>query len=86
MANEKYFKEESKKSWYTTMPVTNDDLQTGALMRIADATELMASNYVKLQNDYKYMRESRDGWQVDAERLKRSNAALRGHIKRLKHP
>lgn len=28
---------------------------------------------------------TRDRWQIEAEHLKRSNAALRGHLKRLKN-
>lgn len=82
---QKYFKQESKKDWYTSVSITNDDLQTGALMRIADATELMASNYLKLQNDYKYMKEDRDRYRDWYHKEQKKSAALKGHITRLKN-
>ena len=62
----------------------NDDLQVGCLQRIADATEAMAKNHIRLMEE----RDRYERWwktaKADAERIARSNAALRGYIKRLK--
>lgn len=79
-----YFKEESKKEWYTNLPINNNDLQTGCLMRIADATEKMASNYVRMENDLKWHRDRAEEREAIITRLTRSNNALRGHLNRIK--
>lgn len=82
----KDYKEESKKSWGTESEgVTMEQLNLGAVLRIADATEAMAKNYNELireRDNYKawYLSERRD-----AAKLERSNATLRGHITRLKN-
>lgn len=63
---------------------TDTQLALGALQRIADATEVMAKNYVALQAE----KERYERWykveRAKNERLIRSNNALRGYIKRLK--
>ncbi len=64
---------------------TDVELQTGCLQRIANATELMASNYVKLQKDYDYMKESRDKYRDMSERRDRTISALKGVITKLKN-
>lgn len=60
------------------------NIQLGCLMRIADASEKMASNYTQLQNDrdlYKrWYNEERDA----KEKLYRTIKALRGVITKLK--
>jgi IS1 family transposase len=64
--------------------MSDGDIQLGAILRIADATELMASNYIKLQNELeKYQRWYNDEKEV-ARSLEKSNSALRGHITRLR--
>lgn len=61
-----------------------DELKLGALMRIADATEVMAHEYKRLieQRDMyeRWWRESIAG----VKRLERRNAALRGQITKLR--
>lgn len=61
-----------------------EQINTGCLQRIADATELMASNYISLQRDletykrwYKEQRESNN-------RMARRISALQGVITRMK--
>lgn len=80
----KSYKDESRVDWGTGNIMTIEQINTGALLRIADAVEKMAQNYDGLirDRDY-YKRESRErGLTID--RLKKSNAALRGHLKRRK--
>ena len=61
-----------------------DEIDSGSLQRIADATEAMALNYQVLIGE----RDRFERWwlkeQCRADRLERSNAGLRGHITRLK--
>ncbi len=64
--------------------VTLEQINCGSLMRIADATEKMCLDRERLERDYKHMREERDRWRAEAERLGRSNAALRGVVKKMK--
>lgn len=51
----KNFREESRKNYHTDLDenvgFSCEQLQTGALLRIADATELMAQKYQKLINE-----------------------------------
>jgi hypothetical protein len=83
-----YFKEQSKEDWYVNSEqfLSEERLKLGAILRIADATEVMARNYQALvdeRNMYKHqwaVAESQKG------RLKSANAALRDVIKKLKKP
>ncbi len=79
------FKEESRKSWVPSseMPITTEQIGIGCLQRIADATELMSSNFVKLQNDYEYMKKSRDSYRNDLEGAQRKITAYKGVITKL---
>jgi len=81
---EKYFKQESKKEWFTSAPVTNDDLRTGCLMRIADATEKMASNYTELQNNLEWYKRRFNEKTEEIATLEKRVAAYKGVINRMK--
>lgn len=84
----KPYRDESRKNWGRTLPqnqtISEDDIKLGAILRIADAAEAMAKNHVALQNDRDYL--ARRVRELDAvcARLSRSNAGLRGVIKRMK--
>lgn len=80
------YKEKSKLDWYRDdgQQPSVDQLQFGALQRIADATEKMAENYNKLLRDVKYYKERAEQNSSACQRLVRSNAALRGVITKLK--
>lgn len=82
--NQKFFKAESKRDYWTDQPITDAQLQLGAVMRIADATEKMAASYDKLRADRDYWKERclRSEQRLDTER--RRTAALRGVLKRKK--
>jgi hypothetical protein len=80
----KSYIEESRLGWFREGLPTNDDLKLGCLQRIASATELACKDREKLERDYAYMRRSRDEAKECSARLARSNAALRGVIKRMK--
>lgn len=61
-----------------------DYVNMASLQRIADATEAMAKNHIRLQEDLEWMTKSRDRWQNDCESLARKNANLRGQMTKLK--
>jgi len=84
----KSYREESKINWGKELcekqHPDKEDLQFGCLLRIADATELMAKNHQRLLDErdrYKIWYEQE---RKTNQRLLNSNAGLRGYIKRLK--
>ena len=83
----KSYRQESRKDWGTSQEfnLKAQQIQLGALLRIADATEKMCRDRENLENSYKYMHQSRDRFHDDLKREKHSNASLRGHLKRIKN-
>lgn len=85
--------EHSKITYCSTSENPTDiEIQTGCLQRIATASELtaeaavlMAKNFLKLQADAALYKLWYEEEQVITKKLQRSNAALRGHLKRLKN-
>jgi len=81
-------RESSKSSWNGSGSI--EHINAGSLQRIADAVETMSGSYADLIHERDlYARQS--NWNFErADRLVRSNAALRGVItklkKRLKEP
>lgn len=80
------YRKESRKDWHLPgdTQVGREHLTLGCLQRIADATELMAKRYADLIGEKERAESSRDCWRREAERLTRSNNALRGQITKLK--
>ena len=76
------FREDSRKRWSSDTSI--EHINAGSLQRIADAVELSCKDREKLERNYAYIRKARDLAQERADRLARSNAALRGVIKRMK--
>lgn len=63
---------------------TNEQIQLGCILRIADATEKMAQRHTELIRERDQFKSSMDYWRNEAERMGRSNNALRGQITKLK--
>lgn len=68
-----------------------DEIQSGCLQRIADAQERQAVAAEAMAKDREKLVEDRDRYKrlyehyvATSARLRRSNAALRGHLKRAK--
>lgn len=82
----KSYREESRTDWgYTQVGgLNNEQIKLGAILRIADAAEKMAQNYARMENDLAMYKRWYEQEKADNQRMARSNAALRGHIKRLK--
>lgn len=84
-------RELSKKNYNPSKRRTYEEIQTGCLQRIADATELIAKDHDRLQRRLKIMEESRDYWYRESESWKqtafgmqRKYAAMKGVVTKLK--
>lgn len=85
MLDFKNYRDASKENWGTKEEnLTLEQINTGCLMRIADASEKMATNYIKLENDYKYMKERRDYYEKKYNEAQRKISALKGVITKIK--
>lgn len=82
----KSYRQESKINYGRNQDggATIEQLNCGALMRIADATEKMCLDREKLERDYQYMRADRDTYRQLYERECRKSAARAGVITRMK--
>lgn len=84
----KNYREESRKNYGTDtedgVGITMDQLNAGSLMRIADATELMARNFLELQADrdkYKRWYESEQSTvKMLRDQLRTTKAAKPGRL------
>jgi len=83
----KYYRKESKKEWGSIIDgdISFDQIKLGAILRIADATEVMARQFNDLINENKRIKESLEYKENLIVTLRRSNASLRGHIRRIKN-
>lgn len=80
MANQR---EDSKRNWSSNGRI--EEINSGSLQRIADATEVMAQNYVQLQNDRDMYKRWWQEQQERTEKLRRRVAALQGVITKMKN-
>jgi len=83
----KDLKELSKQNWVPKSEngPTDEEIQTGCMQRIANATELMATNYLKLQSENDYLRNRNRNLQDDNDHLRRSANTYKGKYNRLKN-
>lgn len=81
----KNLREESRVQYITRADLaTSDELKLGAILRIADATEAMAKNYVGLQNDRDWYRNAYENQCARTDELQRRINALKGVITKMK--
>lgn len=87
MSEFKSYAKESKKDWGTSDPgsITLEQIQTGAMLRMADASEKMASNYTDLQNDRDWYRQKYREKNDEIKHLNRRITSLKGVITKLKN-
>lgn len=75
----------SRNEWGTTLSnPTLEEIRTGALQRIADATELMAQNYRRLQEQADTMSRLCRDYRRTIARLERANNGRKGAIASLR--
>lgn len=82
----KNFKEESRKDWGSdqSTSLSIEQINCGAILRIADAAEKMVFKYTQMEKDLAWYKEQYSNKTREIERLNRVAAALRGHMKRTK--
>ena len=87
MSEFKPYRDESRKDWGTKQDgkLTLEQINTGALLRIADATEAMAKEYNRLIGENEYLQKRHRNQLAELERLRNQNRGLRGAITRLKN-
>ncbi|MEO8647852.1 MAG: hypothetical protein ABI539_01675 [Acidobacteriota bacterium] len=61
-----------------------ETIQIGAMCRIADATEQMATNYVQMQRDLEYYKWLAKSRMKECERLKHSRAGYMAALTKLR--
>lgn len=64
--------------------LTLEQINTGSLLRIADATELMAKNHIQLQNDLDWYKKRYPEQREEIAHLNNRIRSLKGVITRLK--
>lgn len=85
------YKEQSQINWVCQDGSVKvfDQIQTGALQRIADATEKMAQSYTDLQKEHDRWKQRAINSEADYERMKanfeRRISAINGVITRMKN-
>ncbi len=76
-------REKSRRQWTNPSNATAD-IQLGAILRIADAAEIMAQNFVRLQNDLDYYKAKSSRLQKDLDRVKNSRAGYKAALTKLR--
>ena len=71
---------------------TLEEIKTSCLMRIADAnenqakySEMLALKYIQMEKDLNYFKNGYERLKHENEHLKKSQAALRGAVTRMKN-
>lgn len=80
------YREESRSDWGARDEggFSLDQVNAGALLRIADAVEKMANNYDVMQRDRDFWKERALSAERRLDTERRRTAALRGSIKRMR--
>lgn len=82
----KNYRDESRGQWgQNTETPTIEQLTMGCMLRIADATELMAKNYAELIAERDQALRSEAYWRDLYEKCSRRRSALKGVVTKLKN-
>lgn len=83
------YKEESRKDWSRISPdgvkMSEDGIQLGAILRIADATEAMAKNHTELLAENARLKNSNQWLREENKKLINSITGYKGAITKLKN-
>lgn len=83
MPEEDNFIELSQRGWKGIGSIEN--INTGCLQRIAAATEMIASNYQRMENDLAYYKRRNGEMATSIQKRDRQISALRGVITKMKN-
>lgn len=78
------YHDQSRTRWCSTQTPLSEQVKLGALQRIADATEKMASSYDALQRDRDYWKSRATEHESEVKRLALCIRSLRGVITRMR--
>jgi len=80
------YKEHSKRNWGVSESsnLSLEQINTGAILRIADATELMAKDRLRMENDLAWYKKRYDELRAENKRLANRINGFQGYIKRIK--
>lgn len=85
MANFKSYKTHSKTNYGNDKEkATLEQINTGSLQRIADAAELMATNFLKLQSDLEYYKNKTKSLENELKTERKRTATYKGQATRIK--
>lgn len=79
------FKTLSRRLWKAPGDITVEQISAGALLRIADALEIISKNYSQLLNDKEFYKSRYENERMVAARQQRRISALKGVITRGKN-
>lgn len=86
MADFKNYRDATKANWGTSDDkLTLEQVNTGCLLRIADAIEKMASNYQRMENELAMYKRRHNEEKEYKERHWRTIRAMKGVITKLKN-
>ena len=80
----KSLRDASRTDWVNEYYAKNENIQLGAILRIADASEKMAQNYTQLINRNEWLKGHCQRLDEQLEAMTRQRTALRGTVTRLK--
>lgn len=80
-----YYKEESRKNWYSKSKLTIEEISLGCQMRMADSLETIAQDRVRLINENEKLKKDVQFWRDQYDKAWRINSAMKGWITRLKN-
>ncbi len=84
----KPYKEQSRFNWGANLEekqeLNLDQINCGALLRIADAVEIISKNYSDLLADNEFYKKRTKEMYLEEKRLAKRIAGLQGYINRLK--
>jgi len=82
------YRKESQIDWGATTDeatgLSLEQVNTGAFLRMADATEKMAGNFIRLQNDLEMYKRWYENSQKENRRLQKQVSGLKGAITKMK--
>lgn len=80
-------REASRKNWglFKTDSPTIDELNSGALQRIADATELMATNHIQMSKDLAWYKSQYELRGKILDQFEKKISSYKGVITRMKN-
>lgn len=81
----KSYREHSKTNYGNKKEgATLEEINTGSLQRIADAAELMATNFLKLQSDLEYYKNKAKSLEDELKTERKRVATYKGQATRIK--